>query len=152
MEEDLSRFANIRHEISFLACHKYFMLVYVLQLSGPEDVWTFKRSDDNVYWPGTTRSSPSRRVELELRLPNTRHQWQRVFIVHSDLSLSLSLYLHGNNFPYSLDRVRPTANFFFFFGGPYFCDSASDDLLACTTVTPRLIKGYDTSDDRFMGT
>ena len=49
MEEDLSRFANIRHEMSFLACHKYFMLVYVLQLSGPEDVWTFKRSDDNVY-------------------------------------------------------------------------------------------------------
>jgi len=49
MEDDLSRFANIRHEMSFVACHKYFMLVYVLQLSGPEDVRTFKCSDDIVY-------------------------------------------------------------------------------------------------------
>jgi len=54
MEEDLSRFINIRHEMSFLARQKHFMLVYVLYLSGPEEVWTFKCSDDIVYCPDTT--------------------------------------------------------------------------------------------------
>ena len=54
MEEDLSRFANIRHEMSFLACHKYFILVYVLQLSGPEDVRTFNLLTPNVNYSGRT--------------------------------------------------------------------------------------------------
>ena len=110
------------------------MLVYVLQFSRPEDVC----NDDLKKAQQERRGTASRSIYW--------HQWQRVAIVHSDLSTFVK---KKKNHPLS---IKPGGTQSQFYCGPYSSDSARDEPLARVTVTPRPVPSYDILDDRFIGT